>query len=382
MLPRPPSLPHPLAAWREEFAVFRHGTYLNTCSLGALSRASRARVTRHLDEWDERGAANWYDGWWAMLDELRQRYARLVGGTAAAIALHPSVSSILGVVAGTLDHARRPRVVTTELDFPTVPYQWLARDVEVVLLPSDDGITVAPDRFAAAIDDRTALVATSHVHFRSGAIQDVAALADIARRHGALTFIDGYQAVGQLPVDVVDLGVDFYCAGGLKWLLGGSGVCFLWANPDTTGSLHSRTTGWFGHRDQFRFDPAEFAPHDDARRFETGTPPLLPICTQLGGLDVLDAAGPQAIRAVTSALTEDLIAQARERGLVPAVASRPLERSGIVMLPHDDPAAAVARLAARGYIVDARPGHVRVSPYFYNVAEDHRGLLEALLDGR
>lgn len=378
----PPSLPHPLAPWRDEFAVFRHTTYLNSCSLGALSRASRARIARHLDEWEERGAANWYDRWWAMLDELRQRYAALIGGQPRDIALHPSVSSILGVVAGALDHGRRPKVVTTVLDFPTVPYQWLNRDAEVVLLPSEDGVTVPVEAFADAIDDRTALVATSHVYFTSGAIQDVAAISEVARRRGALTFIDGYHGAGQLPVQMQELGVDFYCAGGLKWLLGGTGICFLWAHPDTTASLHSNVTGWFGHRDQFRFDPSRFAPHDDARRFETGTPPLLPVCAQLGGLDVLEAAGAHEIRAVTSALTEDLIEQAREHGLHPKVADRPLQRSGIVMLPSDDPHGDVARLAERGYVVDARPGHVRVSPYFYNVAEDHRGMLEAFLDGR
>ncbi len=381
MTVHPPSLPHPLAAWREEFAVFRHATYLNSCSLGALSRASRARIARHLDEWEERGAANWYDRWWAMLVELRTRYAQLIGGRPDEIALHPSVSSILGVVAGAVDHRHRPRVVTTALDFPTVPYQWHNRDVDLVVLPSDDGVTVPVEAFADAIDGRTALVATSHVYFTSGAIQDVRAIADVARQRGALTFIDGYHGAGQLPVQVDKLGADFYCSGGLKWLLGGTGVCFLWARADTTASLHSNVTGWFGHREQFRFDPSSYVPHDDARRFETGTPPLLPVCAQLGGLDVLEAAGAQAIRAVTSALAEDLIEQAREHGLQPKVASRPLERSGIVMLPSDDPARDVARLAERGYVVDARPGHVRVSPYFYNVAEDHRGMLEAFLDG-
>ncbi len=381
MTARPPALPHPLTAWRAEFPIFAQATYLNSCSLGALSRASRVRVLRHLDEWEARGAANWYDTWWAMLDELRRRYALVVRGEADEIALHPSVSSILGVVASALDTDRRPRIVTTALDFPTVPYQWLARDAEVVLLPSEDGVTVPVEAFEDAIDDRTALVATSHVYFTSGAIQDVAAIAAIARRHGALSFIDGYQAAGQLPVDAPALGVDFYCSGGLKWLLGGTGVTFLWASRATTAALRPTVTGWFGHRDQFRFDPAHYEPHDGARRFETGTPPLLPVAAQLGGLDVLEAAGVQAIRAVTSALTEDLIEQARERGLRPRVADRPMHRSAIVMLPSANPPRDVARLAERGFIVDARPGHVRVSPYFYNVADDHRAMLEAFCHG-
>ena len=377
----PNPVANPLASWRDEFPIFERTTYLNSCSLGALSRHARRRVNQCLDQWDARGAANWYDVWWAALDELRTRYGRLLGATAADIALHASVSGILGVIGSGLDTSRRRRIVTTELDFPTLPYQWLPRDVEVVLLKSPDGVTVAIEQFERAVNADTALVATSHVYFTSGAIQDVRAVAGVAHRAGALCLIDGYQAAGQLPVDVGALDVDFYLTGGLKWLLGGTGITMLYARAATTGDVVPRSTGWFAHREQFAFDPAHFTPHDDARRFETGTPALLAVHTQLGGLDVIESAGVPAIREATMALTEDLVAAARERGLRPKVAGDPAARSGIVMLPRNDPRADVARLAAAGFIVDARPGHVRVSPYFYNVADDHRALLEVLLDG-
>jgi kynureninase len=182
-------------------------------------------------------------------------------------------------------------------------------------------------------------------------------------------------------VDVRALGVDFYCSGGLKWLLGGSGICFLYARAETTGDLQPSSPGWFGHREQFAFDPAHFDPHRDARRFETGTPALPSVHLQLGGLDVIEAIGVPAIRAATSALVEDLITAAREHGLMPHVAGRASERAAIVMLPSDDPHRDVARLAEAGFIVDARPRHVRVSPYFYNTADDHRALLEVFANG-
>lgn len=367
----------PLARWRSEFPIFEQVTYLNSCSLGPLSRASRGRVNRFLDEWQARGAANWYDVWWAALEELRQRYGALVHANPGEIALHPSVSSILGVIGSAVDTRRRRKIVTTLLDFPTLPYQWLPKDVEVVLLDSPDGISVPLESFEAAVDEHTALVATSHVYFTSGAIQDVASIAEIARRHGALSLVDGYHGVGQIPVDVKALGVDFYCSGGLKWMLGGTGVCFLYARAETTHALLPTATGWFAHADQFGFDPAHFVPHADARRYESGTPPMMPVYAQLGGLDVLEAIGAGPIRAVTSALAEDLIECARAQGLVPKVAGAVAERTGIVMLPSADPKRAVARLADAGFIVDARPGHVRVSPYFYNVADDHRAFLEA-----
>ena len=375
----------PPAGYRSEFPIFERCTYLNSCSLGALSRRSRRRVDACLDLWNARGASAWYDTWWAALEELRTRYARLLGAPAGTVALHPSVSSALGVVGSALDYRARPRVVVTSLDFPTIGYQWMARagqGVEVVVLESPDGIAVPPEAFERAVNERTVLVATSHVCFTSGAIQPVEAIAGIAHRAGALLLVDGYQAAGQLPVDVRALDVDFYVGGGLKWLLGGSGVAFLHARRELLPSLEPATTGWFAHREQFRFDSRALERHDDARRLETGTPPMMPVYAQLGGLDVLEEVGIPAIRAATATLTEDLISVARERGLAPKVAEHPDARSGIVMLPSPDPHADVRRLAEAGFIVDARPGHVRVSPYFYNLPDDHRALLECLTDGR
>ena len=187
--------------------------------------------------------------------------------------------------------------------------------------------------------------------------------------------------MGQLPVDIGALGVDFYCSGGLKWLLGGTGITFLYARDATTRGLMPTTTGWFAHHDQFAFDPAHFAAHEDARRFEAGTPALMPVFAQLGGLDVIDAIGAPTIRSATSALAEDLIDAATARGLRPRVAATAATRSAIVTIPRAEPKEDVARLADAGLIVDARPGLLRISPYFYNVADDHRALLEVLCDG-
>jgi len=377
----PIAAPAPPRDYRAEFPIFRRSIYLNSCSLGALSTRSRARVNEYLDLWETRGASAWYEIWWGALAELRARYARLIGAAGGSIALHPNVSTALTAVAESLDYHRRPKVVVTSLDFPTVAYQWLARagdGIEVVIVESPDGITVPVEAIARAVDDRTALVATSHVFFTSGAIQDVRALADAAHRRGALLLVDGYQAAGQLPVDVRALDTDFYCSGGLKWLLGGTGVAFVYARPELWPTLTPRSSGWFAHREQFRFDPRSLELHEDARRLEAGTPPLMPVYAQLGGLELLEELGACEIRRRTMALAEDLIEGARAAGLRPKVAAAPEDRTAIVMLPSADPAGAVRRLAEAGIVADSRPGHVRISPYFYNVPDDHRAAIERL----
>src|SRR5437016_4024020 len=290
---------HRLARYRGEFPIFRDRIYLNTCSLGALGERARRKVTEFLDGWDARGASAWYDVWWAALAELRERYARVIGATGEEIALAPSISVALSVVAEALDYTRRPKVVMTSLDFPTVAYQWLAkraRGVELVVVESLDHVSVPVEAIARAVDERTALVATSHVYFTSGAIQDIRAVAHVAH----------------------------------------------------------------------------------ARRLGLGTRSFAAIYTQLGGLDYIEEIGVPAIRDVTAALTEDLIARARAAGFRPNVAARAEDRSAIVMLPADDPADRVRHLAAAGIIADARPGHVRLSPFFYNVQDDYVAALERL----
>src|SRR5881227_1068412 len=332
---------HSLARYREEFPIFRDKIYLNTCSLGALGERTRRKLAEFVDLWQSRGASAWYDVWWAALGDLRRRYGSLIGATPEEIALAPSISVALSAVAEAVDYTRRPKVVVTSLDFPTVAYQWLAkrpRVVEVVVVESPDHVSVPVEAIARAVDERTALVATSHVYFTSGAIQDIRAVADAAHAKGALCLIDAYQSVGQVPCDAPAAGVDFLTAGGLKWLLGGPGIVFLYVRAELAQTLAPTIAGWFGHANQFAFEPRSLEWHEDARRFELGTPSLAAIYAQLGGLGYIEEIGVPAIRDVTAALTEDLIARARAMGLRPKVAARGEDRSAIVMLPMEDPA--------------------------------------------
>lgn len=370
-----------LAGYRGEFPIFKGSVYLNTCSLGALGERSRRKVAEFLDLWQSRGASAWYDVWWEALSDLRARYGRIVNAAPNEIALAPSISVALSSVAESLDYRRRPKVVITSLDFPTVAYQWLAKEkqgVELVVVESPDNVSVPVEAIARAVDDRTALVVTSHVYFTSGAIQDIKRVAEAAHAHGALCLIDAYQSVGQIPVDVRETGVDALVAGGLKWLLGGPGIVFLYVRQEVARRLEPGISGWFGQRDQFAFDPRDLTLHDDARRFELGTPSLAAVYAQLGGLEYIEEIGIPRIREVTAALTEDLITRAREAGFKPKIAADPAQRSAIVMIPMPDPAASVRHLAAGGIIADTRPGHVRFSPFFYNVQDDHVRATERL----
>ena len=371
------------AGWRAEFPILSRKTYLNSCSLGALSRRAEARVAQFHEDWHNFGASAWYEIWLGRLAELRSRVAAMLGAQPDEIAITHSTSAALSSIASAVDYTRRNKVVVAELDFPTLPYQWLVRKgVEVVYARSDDNATVHPDRFAELVDDRTAFVATSHVFYATGAIQDLRAIGEIAHRHGALFLVDGYQGIGQVPIHLAESNIDIYIAGPLKWMLGGPGLTYLYVRPDLIRQLAPQIAGWFGARDQFNFDAKHFEFRDDARRFELGTPALHMVHSALGGQEIIDEVTVPRIRERNSYLTELLIEKARAAGFSIRGASDPVQRSAIVMIGQDDPKGAVDFLAQQGIIVDHRPGYVRVSPHFYNLEEELDIVIDALVRWR
>lgn len=374
-------LPELAEQFRPRFPIFRRKRYLNSNSLGALSTRSVELRRRFERDWHELGAAAWYDRWLDRLDQVRAGFAASVGGGRDEIALVPSVSAALTAVAGALDFGDRPSVVVSELDFPTVAYQFLSRrrlGVEVVVVESPDGVGVPLERYARAVDERTALVATSHVYYSTGAIQDVEALAEICHDRGALLLVDAYQSSGQMPVDAPGWGVDLLVSGALKWLLGGPGLAFLWVRPGLADRLEPTTLSWFGVRDQFDFDPRRPEPKAGARRFEMGTPAVGAAFTAAGGLEVVREAGIQRIRRRNRSLAADLADRLRGRGFELRTAPDPDDRSALVLARHPAPGEAVEALAARGIVADHRSGCVRLSPHFYNTVGDNRAAAEAL----
>jgi selenocysteine lyase/cysteine desulfurase len=354
--------------WRDEFPILSRKIYLNSCSLGALSRRAESRIHQFHDDWHTHGASAWYETWMGRLAELRGRVAAMLKVNQSEVALGHSTSALLSSIASALDYTRRNKVVIADLDFPTLAYQWLIRrNVEVVFVKSDDGATVDPARFADAVDDRTAVLATSHVFYATGAIQDLHALSSIAHSHGALFLVDGYQSLGQIPVDLSHGAVDVFVGGPLKWLLGGPGLCYLYVRNDRIAELTPQLTGWFAAEDQFGFDLHHFAFKNDARRFELGTPALPTVHAALGGQEIIDEVSLPCIRERNQHLAELTIELARAGGFPLRMAARREQRSAIVMVGMEDPAGAVHHLAERDIIIDYRPGYVRISPHFYNL---------------
>jgi selenocysteine lyase/cysteine desulfurase len=342
-----------------------------------------AGMARFQELWNEHGASAWYAIWMGQLTALREKFARLIGAQPHEIAIAPSVSVALSELASGLDLGARNRVLVADVDFPTLAYQWLGRErigMDVAFVESADRITLPVERFAAQMNDRTGLIATSRVFFMSGYIQDVRGLADLAHQHGAYLLVDDYQGTGQIPLDVKAAGIDFLVTGTLKWLMGGPGVAFIYAREELIPTLRPTVTGWWAARDQFAMRTTDFAYRDDAQRLEAGTPAMAAIYAANAGLDIVLEVGVERIRERTRWLADDLVRRCQARGWHVHSPLDGAQRSSIVMLAFERPDELVKGLKESGIIVDYRPGLVRVSPSFYNTVEENELVVATLAD--
>jgi kynureninase len=364
-------VPDSLLSFRPEFPILDRTTYLVSNSLGAMPRAVPDRLAEYVDQWAELGVRAWAQGWWKMPVEVGDEIAPLIGAGQGEVAMVPNVTMAQASVLSALDYTPpRDTIVMTEMDFPSVRYVYdqLATRLgaRIVAVPSDDGISVDTDRLLAAIDERTRLVAISHVLFRSAFVMDVDAICRRAHEVGALVSLDAFHSVGVLPVDVKRSGADFLTGGVLKWLCGGPGGCFLYVAPEISRTIQPALTGWQAHARPFAFEPA-MTYADDAFRWLNGTPVIPALFAATEGPRILRRAGIERIREKSIRQTARLIELADARGYDVKAPRDPARRGGTVAfdVPH---AYEVAQyLLARDVLVDYRPNAgIRIAPHFYN----------------
>jgi kynureninase len=376
----------PLLSFRAEFPILSRTNYLVSNSLGAMPRGVPDRLAEYVDQWAELGVKAWAAGWWEMPITVGNEIAPLIGAAAGEVAMLPNVTITQTAVITALEYtAPRNRIVMTALDFPSVRYVYegLARRLgaEIVVVPTRDGLGVDLDELLAAIDERTRLVAISHVLFKSASIVDVEAVCRRAREAGALVSLDGFHAVGVIPVDVKALGVDFYAGGVLKWLCGGPGGCFLYVAPELASRLEPAFTGWQAHEHPFAFEtPMAYA--DGGWRWLNGTPSIPSLFAAIEGPRIVRRAGIERIREKSMRQTQRLIDLADARGYKVMAPREPGRRGGTVAfdVPH---AYEIAQLLlARGVVVDYRPGAgIRLAPHFYTDDSELEQAVSVIDDG-
>ena len=374
---------------RADFPILSTCTYLISNSLGAMPAGARRRLAEYADLWATRGVLAW-DEWMAAVERFCRAIESLINAPSRTVIPLQNVSIAESVLISCLDFSGpRNKIVYSELDFPTIHYNWLAqvpRGARVELVRSADGVSVETEALCDAIDERTLAVPISHVLFRSSFIQDVKPIVEKAHRMGALVFLDVFQSVGSIPVDVSALDVDAAVGGCLKWLCGGPGAAFLYVRPDLIKKLIPTMVGWFAHKRPFDFDMSGLDLADGIWRFAGGTPNVPPLYAAMSGLEIIADVGIAAIRARHKELTTLAIERAQQEGLTINSPFDPEERGGHVTVDFPHSQAAADELIRRKLIVDWRPNAgIRIAPHFYTTRGEVTAVfaeLRQIIDGR
>jgi selenocysteine lyase/cysteine desulfurase len=365
---------------RHRFPILERLVYVNSCSQGALSDAVRASYEDYLRDWDEEGAP--WEYWVGRVEAARAGFAGLIGALPDEVAVTTSLSAgVSALFSGLRFEGERTTIVVSDFEFPTVGQIAHAQELRgrrVVHVPEAGDTTIPLEHFDAAIDERTALVAVTHVCYRNGSRIDLDGVIRLAHERGALVLVDAYQAAGAIPLDVRALDADFLAAGTVKYLLGSAGLAFLYCRSDLVERIRPTSTGWFADEDIFRMDIHDYSPSPTARRFEFGTPPIPSIYAGLAGLELVQEIGIAETEEHVRSLTALLIDGVDDLGGRVVTPRDPERRGPLVAVASTDEHALVAALGAEGVVTSSRDGNLRVSLHGYNSREDVEAVLAAL----
>ena len=362
----------PFESQRALFPILAHKAQLSSCSQSALSRPVADAISEYMASWQDLGM-NW-GGWAVALDEAKADFARLINAPVQDIAVMSCISDLASSFGNSLDFSgTRNGIVLGEVDFPSLGHVWLAqqeRGAVATFVGRDAQSRIDLERYEQAITNRTLLVMVSQVAYSNGQLQDVAAIARLAHAQGAMLFVDAYQSVGAMRIDVVRDQIDVLVCGAQKYLLGCPGIAFMYVRRDIAQRLRPPNTGWFGRVNPFAFDIHQLDYADGARRFDTGTPPYINAVVARAALALLNSLDMALVEAYIEHLSEVALGTARELGLRVASPLDPKMKGSTTAIYVDDSAAVEKRMATKGFIVSARGPVIRVAPHFYNTADE------------
>lgn len=299
----------PLRGFRDRFALPEGVIYLDGNSLGALPKSTPARLQAvAVEEWGQGLIRSWNaHDWVGAGRRVGAKIAPFIGAEPHEVVVADSTSANLYklLVAAVKAQGARRTILSEPGNFPTDLYMadgaaWSVGDARVK--------TVPVDRIVDAIDDDVAVVLLTHVHYKSGAMLDMAAITAAAQAKGALVLWDLSHSVGAVPVDLNGCNADLAVGCGYKYLNGGPGApAFLYVAERHQAVLRSPLSGWFGHAAPFDFGD-DYAPAADIGRFQCGTPPILGLAALEEGIAQFDGVDRAALFAKGRALGDACIA--------------------------------------------------------------------------
>jgi len=380
----------PLAGHRERFVdPDTDLVYFDGNSLGRPLRVTAERLSRFVTgEWGGRLIRGWDESWMDLPLTVGDDLGRTVLGAAPGQVIVGDSTTVLLYKAMRAAVAARPgrtEIVIDRDNFPTDRYvaAGVAEECGLTLrwIDVDTSAGVTEQQVVDAVGEQTALVALSHVAYRSAWIADAAAITSRAHDVGALVLWDLSHSGGSVPVELDEWQVDLAVGCSYKYLNGGPGSpAWLYAARQHLETLTQPIQGWLGATDPFLMGPT-YAPAAGIRRFQSGTPPIMGLLPLRDMLELIEEVGIDAIREKSVALTAYAVELSDELlsplGVEIASPRDPARRGGHVTLLHPAMRAVTEQLWRRDVIPDYRdPDGLRIglSPLSTSFAEVEAGM--------
>jgi kynureninase len=308
-------------------------------------------------EWGEQLIHSWNDNNWFELSQIiGDKIAKLIGAESGEVIVSDCVSVNLFklVVAALKKQQGRRKIVTESGNFPTDLYvlQGIAKmfdnQVEVV--------AVERSELMQAIDDETAIVVLTHIHYKTSEMLDMEAITQHAHDKGALMLWDLCHTAGAMPVELRSLDVDMAVGCGYKYLNGGPGApAFLYIAKKLQTSLHQPLSGWWGHVSPFAFSD-DYTPAPDIRRAQSGTQSVLALTALEVGIDTALSVDMKQVREKSKKLGRLFIELVQQQcpGISIASPEDDESRGSHVSIRHEHGYAIARALDDQGVVVDFR----------------------------
>ncbi|MBF0501342.1 MAG: aminotransferase class V-fold PLP-dependent enzyme [Candidatus Riflebacteria bacterium] len=357
---------------RSLFPVTRSWIYLNHASVGPLPTPVVEAAECYLHRISNGGEAHWKQTG-PLMDDLRGSLARRLRVRSDEIAFTRNTSEGLSLLAYGLDWREGDNLVLPSIEFPANVHPWIGlkhRGVETRFVEPRNG-RIDVEVLSAAVDARTRVISISSVQFFNGFVADLSEIGAFCRSRGILFCVDVTQHLGALPLDLSGIPVDFAACGSHKWLMAGEGLGFIFCRSGLAERLRPSNVGWQGVVNWMDFFDRSCEPKPGALRLETGNCSAFGLYTLNASLAFFDRFGEVAIAERVGANATLALEEALRRGFR-IVTPDTSKRSGIVsfIMPGYDSAVLVETLAGRGVQVVARQGVMRISPHFYNTADE------------
>ena len=368
---------------RALFPITERAIYLNHAAVSPPPTPTIQAVEAQLRDVAENGSLN-FRSWITVKEQARQLLASLLAARAEQVAFMRNTSDGLSTVGNGMRWEAGDNIVTFRQEFPSNIYPWLhVRDtfgVEVRMCEERDG-RIDLEELGNLIDERTRLVAISHVQYASGFRVDLERLGRLARRHDALLVVDVIQSLGVIPVDVGAELIDVAAGACHKWLLTPEGVGYLYLSDRARERIEPTLVGWISVPQPEDYSNFAQEWNRGALAWETGTAPTALIHGLKASLELLAEAGVRTIAAYLEDLTGHLCERLKKKEYDIVSSRLPGEKSQIVCIRHRGglkPMGLYTHLKKKGIVTAPRGDRLRISPHLYNTRADMDILVDTL----